>query len=192
MIQDEPYLPGMPIFLPFEVGRRRDPRRRLGEHDRGELAVDRRDVLDRDALADGRDHARPVGDADVDLALADLRHEVRVDLVLERDVEPGRPRSSRPGRRGRTGRTGRSGCSRGRPSASTAGGRRRRRATAPAPMRRRARGERRATRTRRRRRNERSRATGACDLQAVATERRRAGVRGRRRRDRGRSRAGRS
>ena len=43
--------------------------------------------------------------------------EVRVDLVLELDVEAGVARSSRPGRRGRTARTGRSGCSRGRRSA---------------------------------------------------------------------------
>ena len=41
-------------------------------------------------LADGRDDARAVGDADVDAAGADERDEVRIDLVLERDGQAGR------------------------------------------------------------------------------------------------------
>jgi hypothetical protein len=51
-----------------------------------ELAVDRRDVLDR--CSGCRRITLSRRDADVDLALADLRHEVRVDLVLERDSRP--------------------------------------------------------------------------------------------------------
>ena len=74
-------------LLALQVGGGVDPRRRLREHDRGELAVDRRDVLDRDPLADRRDDARPVGEPEVDLALPDLRDQVRVDLVLERDLQ---------------------------------------------------------------------------------------------------------
>ena len=76
-------------LLALQVGRRGDPRRRLGEDDVRELAVDGRDVLDRDAVADRRDDARPVADPDVDRALPDQRDEVRVDLVLELDLEAG-------------------------------------------------------------------------------------------------------
>ena len=101
-------------LLALEVGRGRDPGRRLGEDDVRELAVDRRDVGDRDAVADRRDDARPVADPDVDRALADERDEVRVDLVLELDVEAGIGVVAVLLRRGRTGRTGRSGCSRAR------------------------------------------------------------------------------
>ena len=79
----------MPIFFAREVGRPDDPGRRLGEDDAREVGVDGEDVADRDPLAHGRDDARPVGDADVDRALADERDELRVDLVLERDLEAG-------------------------------------------------------------------------------------------------------
>ena len=111
---------GRPDLLALEVGRLGDPRRRLGEDDVRELAVDGRDVLDRDGVAGGRDDARAVADPDVDRARADERDEVRVDLVLELDRRGRRRRSSRSAGRGRTGRTGRSGCSRGRPRASSA------------------------------------------------------------------------
>ena len=95
--------------LALEVGRGRDPRRRLREHDRGELAVDRRHVLDRDALADGRDDARPVGDPDVD-ARPGRRGSRGSGRCCSGTRHRGRPRrSSPPGRRGRTVRTGRSG-----------------------------------------------------------------------------------
>ena len=106
-------------LLALQVRRGADPGRRLGEDDVRELAVDRRDVGDRDAVADRRDDARPVADPDVDRALADERDEVRVDLVLELDVEAGIGVVAVLLRRGRTGRTGRSGCSRARRPASS-------------------------------------------------------------------------
>ena len=86
-----PVLARDPNLLPLQVCRARDPRRCLGEDDAREVGVDREDVADRDALAHRGDHARPVGDPDVHGALADQRHQLRVDLVLERDLEAGVP-----------------------------------------------------------------------------------------------------
>ena len=94
MIQDEPYLPGIPIFLPARSAAVVMPDDAFAKTIDGKRAVDRRDVADRDALADRRDDARPVGEADVDRTLPDERHEVGVDLVLERDIERRPPRSS--------------------------------------------------------------------------------------------------
>ena len=88
MIHDEPYLPGHPDLLALEVGGGLDARVGLGHDDRRELAVDRRDVDDRDPLADGRDDRGAVAVADVDGALAEERDEVGVDLVLEVTVSP--------------------------------------------------------------------------------------------------------
>ena len=78
-----------PELLALEISGRGDPRRRLREDDRGELAVDRRDVADRDSLAGGRDGARAVRQADIDRTLPDEGDQVRVDLVLERDRQAG-------------------------------------------------------------------------------------------------------
>ncbi len=66
-----------------------DARRGLREDHRRETPVDGRDILDRDAVAHGRDDAGPIGEADIDRPLPDEGHEIRVDLVLECDVEPG-------------------------------------------------------------------------------------------------------
>ena len=74
-------------FLAFQVCRGGDPRGRLGEDDRRKVPIYRRDVADRDPLADRRDEARTVGQADVHGTLADERHEIRIDLVLEGHVE---------------------------------------------------------------------------------------------------------
>ena len=102
MIQDEPYLPGIPSFLPTSPSASVDPAARLGEHDRRELAVDRRDVLDRNALADGRDHARAVRQAEIDRALR-RPSATRSASISFWNVTSGPPRrSSRPGRPGRS------------------------------------------------------------------------------------------
>ena len=104
-------------LLALEVGRAVDARRRLGEHDRRELPVDRREVFDRDALADGRDHARSRRRCRGRRSpCPSERDEVVVDLVLERHVEAGLVVVALPARPGRTARTGRSGCSRARRS----------------------------------------------------------------------------
>ncbi len=85
-----PVAAGRADLLAPQVRSRVDPGRRLGEHDVREAAVDGRHVADRDAVADRRDHARPVADPDIDGALANERDQVRIDLVLEFDVEPRR------------------------------------------------------------------------------------------------------
>ena len=110
MIQPIRSGPGMPIFLPLRSAAASDPGRGLGEDDVRELAVERRQVADRDALADRRDDARAIGDADVDGARADERMRSGSILFWNVDVEAGLLVVAPPGRPGRTARTGRSGC----------------------------------------------------------------------------------
>jgi len=72
---------------PHEVGRHLDPRICPRENHVRKRPIDGRAVNDRDALAHGRDETRAIRDAHVHGALGEQRDELRIDLVLKRDIE---------------------------------------------------------------------------------------------------------